>query len=108
MVTLYSAGQIKYINIVKGCKFSNQIMFEHTVTFRKQDRILLGHPLHNRHCDPLTRRCGCDFGFIDVRGECVSEIPEEDYIDRWAGDHNGINLRGQFYVTLSCYFLSVT
>ena len=42
-----------------------------------------------RHCDPLTRRCGCDFGFLDVRGECVSETPPapimEDYIDRSVG-----------------------
>ena len=46
----------------------------------------MGHLERNRHCDPLTRRCGCDFGFIDVRGECVGEMPEEaDYIDRWAG-----------------------
>ena len=44
----------------------------------------MGPPQRNRHCDPLTRRCGCDFGFLDVRGECVSEMPQ-DYIDRRVG-----------------------
>ena len=61
--------------------FATKSPRRHLVTFKRIPNQQ--STIHLRHCDPLTRRCGCDFGFLDVRGECVSETPMEDYIDRW-------------------------